>query len=61
MTELLIYSILLIAVLAHLGMTILMYKKINSNKTLSFHEKNQWRLRALVFPAYYWFAFQKKK
>lgn len=61
MTELLVHTILLIAVLAHLVLASVMYKKINADPSLSFHQKNQWRLRALIFPAYYWFAFRKKK
>ncbi len=58
MNELIIYSILLIALLAHLGMAMALYVKINRSKALSFHEKNKWRLKALLFPAYYWFVFK---
>jgi hypothetical protein len=58
MTELIIYSILLIALLAHLGMAMALYVKINRSKALSFHEKNNWRLKALLLPVYYWFAFR---
>ncbi|WP_209332732.1 hypothetical protein [Lunatimonas salinarum] len=61
MTELIIYSVLLLAIIAHLVLASIMYKEINADTSLSFHEKNQWRLRALIFPAYFWFAFQKKK
>ncbi|SHN20334.1 hypothetical protein SAMN04488057_11090 [Cyclobacterium lianum] len=61
MNELIIYSILLLMVLTHLILASLLYRKINRDKQLSFHEKNDWRLRALVFPAYYWFAYKKHK
>lgn len=60
MTELIIYGILLIAVLAHLIFASLLYKKINADPNLGFHEKNDWRLKALIFPAYFWFAFKKR-
>lgn len=61
MIELILYSILFVAILAHLVLASVIYKKINADPSLSFHQKNQWRLRALIFPAYYWFAFRKKK
>ncbi|MCC5937554.1 MAG: hypothetical protein JJU34_09740 [Lunatimonas sp.] len=61
MTELIVYSLLFLAIIAHLVLASIMYKRINAHPSLSFHEKNRWRLRALIFPAYFWFAFQKKK
>ena len=60
MTELIIYSLLLLGVLAHLIFASLLYKKINADTHLDFHEKNEWRLKALIFPAYYWFAFKRR-
>ncbi len=60
MTELIIYSLLFIALLAHLVMAMALYGKIKRSKKLSFHQKNNWRLKALIFPAYYWFAFSKE-
>ncbi|WP_114747690.1 hypothetical protein [Pleomorphovibrio marinus] len=60
MTELILYSLLLLALLAHITFAMVFYRKINKNKTLSFREKNDWRLKALIFPAYYWFVFKNR-
>lgn len=60
MTELIIYSLLLLGVLAHLIFASLLYKKINADPHLGFQEKNDWRLKALIFPAYFLFAFKKR-
>jgi hypothetical protein len=61
MIELIIYSLLLLAVLTHLIVASLLYKKINADQALDFQEKNNWRLKALIFPAYFWFTFRNRK
>lgn len=60
MTELLIYSFLLLLLLGHLTFAFKMYRTIQKDQNLSFHEKNDWKLKALVFPAYFWFLYKKK-
>ncbi|AKP51068.1 hypothetical protein [Cyclobacterium amurskyense] len=60
MNELIFYSILLFFVLGHLVLASLFYRAISKNKELSFQEKNQWRLKALIFPIGYWFLFKKR-
>ena len=60
MNELIIYSVLLFLVLSHLVMASLFYTQISKNERLSFHEKNAWRLKALIFPIGYWFLFKKR-
>ncbi len=61
MTELILYAVALLLVLVHLLMASLFYRHINNNPRLSFHEKNDWRLKALVFPAYYWFRYKRQQ
>ncbi len=61
MEELIIYSVLLLLVFAHLLFANKLYKAIQKDKHLSFHEKNDWKLKALVFPAYYWFKYKELK
>jgi len=61
MKELITYSILLLLVLAHLVMASLFYRHINKNEGLSFKEKNNWRLKALIFPALYWILYKKEQ
>tara|TARA_R110001592_G_scaffold363389_2_gene686988 strand:+ start:12561 stop:12764 length:204 start_codon:yes stop_codon:yes gene_type:complete len=60
MNELILYSVMLFLVLGHLLMASLFYRQISKNKFLSFHEKNDWRLKALIFPLGYWFLFKKR-
>lgn len=61
MNELILYSAALLLVLVHLLMASLFYRHINNNPSLSFHEKNDWRLKALVFPAYFWFRYKRQQ
>jgi hypothetical protein len=37
-----------------------MYRAVHANTHLSIKEKNDWKLKALIFPAYYWFQYQKE-
>ena len=50
MVELLVYSLLLVAVLGHGWAAARWYKKIHQNTQLTFSQKNALKLRALVFP-----------
>lgn len=61
MTELIIYSILLLAALGHAVFALKMYKQVNTDKGVTFKQKNDWKLKALVFPGYFWFEYQKEK
>jgi hypothetical protein len=60
MNELILYSALLIMVLGHLVMASLFYRQISKTDKLSFHEKNEWRLKALIFPIGFWFSFKRR-
>ncbi|WP_194775250.1 hypothetical protein [Pararhodonellum marinum] len=59
MTELLIYAVLFIALFAHAMMASMMYLAVHKNEYLESKEKNSWKLKALVFPAFYWFQYKK--
>ena len=56
MVELLVYSLLLVAVLGHGWAAARWYKKIHQNIQLTFSQKNALKLRALVFPVSLWWA-----
>lgn len=56
MVELLVYSLLLVAVLGHGWAAARWYKKIHQNTQLTFSQKNALKLRALVFPISLWWA-----
>lgn len=61
MGELILYSILLVAVLGHAVAAAKMYREVNADKGLTFKQKNDWKLKALIFPALYWFYYRKEK
>ena len=61
MKELFIYSFLLIAILGHCIMAAKMYREVNADSGLSFHEKNAWKLRALIFPGLFLFYYRQEK
>jgi hypothetical protein len=61
MKDLVFYLALLLAVLAHLVAAAKMYREINLDKSLTFAEKNNWKLKALVFPALFWYYYRNEK
>jgi len=61
MNELVIYSILLLAALGHAVASAKMYKEVNADAGLTFKEKNDWKLKALIFPALFWFYYRQEK
>ena len=61
MKELIIYLVLLLAILGHLVVASKMYKEVNADKGSNFKQKNDWKLKALIFPALYWFYYRKEK
>jgi hypothetical protein len=60
MEELLIYAGLFLLLLGHTLLAGKMYRAVHANSHLSIREKNDWKLKALIFPAYYWFQYQKE-
>jgi hypothetical protein len=56
MAELIGYTLLLLAVLGHGWAAASWYKKIHENPQLSFTQKNNLKLRALVFPLGLWWS-----
>ncbi|MFC4870621.1 hypothetical protein [Negadavirga shengliensis] len=61
MEEVIIYGILFLALLAHLVFAARMYRIVHRDTELSFHQKNDWKLKALIFPAYYWIRYKNTK
>ncbi|MFC3416559.1 hypothetical protein [Algoriphagus hitonicola] len=59
MQELLIYAILFLLLIGHTLLAGKMYRKVHEDERLSFHEKNDWKLKALIFPAFFWFQYKK--
>ncbi|MCH7397793.1 hypothetical protein MM236_07330 [Belliella sp. DSM 107340] len=61
MTELIIYAIIFLLLIAHALMAGKMYRTVHEDTTLSIKEKNHWKLKALVFPIYYWGKYKEKE
>jgi hypothetical protein len=61
MNELVFYSVLFVAILGHLIAASKMYKEVNADAGLTFKEKNDWKLKALIFPALFWFYYRQEK
>ena len=59
MIELVIYAIIFLALIGHVIMAFRMYMTVHQNKSLPMEEKNAWKLKALLFPAYYWPIYKK--
>lgn len=61
MNEIVLYALLFLALLGHTLLAGKLYRKIHKDPDFSFSEKNQWKLKALIFPALFWFYFHQEK
>lgn len=59
MLELIIYALVFLALIGHIIMALRMYVSVHRNTTLPMREKNAWKVKALVFPAYYWPLYKR--
>jgi hypothetical protein len=60
MSELIIYAVLFLALIGHCLLAGKMYRAVHGDQTLSINEKNNWKLKALIFPAYFWKQYQNR-
>lgn len=61
MTELIIYAVIFVILIAHCVMAGKMYRVVHEDNSLTIHEKNDWKLKALIFPAYFWGKYKSVK
>ncbi|MBT0809795.1 hypothetical protein KIH41_00715 [Litoribacter ruber] len=61
MTELVLYALLFLLLIGHTLMASKMYMAVHKDSSLSLREKNDWKLKALIFPAYYFGQYKKSK
>ncbi|AWW31124.1 hypothetical protein DN752_13860 [Echinicola strongylocentroti] len=54
MTELIIYAIIFLLLFGHAIMASMMYSQVHRDESLGTKEKNDWKLKALILPIYYW-------
>ncbi len=60
MSELILYAILFVLLIGHCLLAGKMYRAVHEDLSLSLQEKNAWKLKALIFPAYFWGQYKKK-
>jgi hypothetical protein len=61
MSELIIYALVFVLLIGHCLAAGKMYRTVHEDTGLAFKEKNDWKLKALVFPGFFWFQYQKRK
>ncbi|GAB3665650.1 hypothetical protein GCM10028791_41460 [Echinicola sediminis] len=61
MTELIIYALLFLLLFGHAVMASMMYTTVHKDETLSQKEKNDWKLKALIFPVLFWKKYKNTK
>ncbi|MGY6558691.1 MAG: hypothetical protein ACXIT9_05360 [Nitritalea sp.] len=61
MSELTFYAVAFLLLLGHTLAAAFMYKKVHADEALGTLEKNEWKLKALLFPAFYWFQYLQRK
>ena len=59
MTDLIVYAVLFLLLMGHSLLAGNMYRAVHNDASLSVNDKNAWKLRALIFPAYYWGKYKK--
>jgi len=59
MTELIIYAALFLLLFGHTLLAGNMYRAVQKDESLTVNEKNVWKLKALIFPAYYWGKYKR--
>ncbi|MCH7410773.1 hypothetical protein MM239_15300 [Belliella sp. DSM 111904] len=58
MTELIVYAIIFLLLIAHCLLAGKMYRTVHEDMSLSISEKNDWKLKALIFPALFWYQYK---
>lgn len=61
MTELIIYTVLFGALMGHCLFVNMMYRAVDKDQSLKQKEKNDWKFKALLFPAYFWEKYKQGK
>lgn len=61
MTELIIYAVLFAALMGHCLFANKMYRAVHEDQNLKMKEKNDWKVKALLFPAYFWGKYKQEK
>jgi hypothetical protein len=60
MTELVIYAVLFLLLIGHTLLASKMYNTVHQNNSLDIREKNDWKLKALIFPLFFWGRYKRR-
>jgi hypothetical protein len=61
MNELIGYSIVFVLLIGHCLLAGKMYRTVHQDASLSIREKNDWKLKSLIFPVFFWWQYQRQK
>lgn len=61
MTELIIYALVFLALIGHCLLAGKMYREVHEDASLGLNKKNDWKLKALVFPVYFYRKYKSEK
>lgn len=61
MQELISYAVIFAALIGHCLFAGKMYRTVHADNSLSIKDKNDWKLKALIFPGYFWFRYKNAK
>lgn len=61
MIELIIYAVVFLVLISHCWFAGKMYREVHEDASLALSEKNDWKLKALIFPAYFYQKYKSSK
>jgi hypothetical protein len=61
MTELILYAIAFVLLIGHTLLASKMYRAVHADTSLGLKEKNDWKLKALIFPGYFWGKYKARR
>ncbi|MHA7129589.1 hypothetical protein [Algoriphagus namhaensis] len=61
MTELICYALIFLLLIGHCLYAGKMYREVHADEGLTLREKNDWKLKALIFPAFFYPKYKSNK
>ena len=61
MSELILYAVVFLLLIGHCQMAGKMYRQVHEDQNLSITEKNDWKLKALILPIYFFPKYKSTK
>ncbi|MFC3879600.1 hypothetical protein ACFOSV_05415 [Algoriphagus namhaensis] len=61
MSELILYAVVFLLLIGHCLMAGKMYRQVHEDQNLSVTEKNDWKLKALILPIYFFPKYKSTK